>query len=397
MEYKILESIGVEITHIDGAAFNNFSAGSESGVISGISDECKVSLLSNTTVQVSTGELLIKGFRVKIISPYTIEKEANSTSVNYYLIAKLTLAGNTVMFDLEARTSSSLKKDSLFKTNSGTYEIEIARFTVGSSGITDLSQTVKVISGPIGTSTGGGGLTPEQSDKLDTVYGWYEDIQSDGITGLTPTEKDKLGILIKQYDDANYKYMVASIDPPSKTFLLGSKQKITFTWSFKVNGNTVTPARLWFNSTEIKDATLISKTIENIQSTSSYEIKGKRSDGNQEEAKATSWIYFYNNYYYGYASKPDTIDNTFLKTLKRKSGWATSKPSFTDTPTVPDGQYLWLAYPSHLGPSSFTGNGFPSDFVLSTPKIVNDSKYEETYYVYRSLNPSLGKFTLVVS
>lgn len=397
MEYKILESIGVEITHIDGAAFNNFSAGSESGVIYGIADECKVSLLSANSIQMSTGELLIRGFRIKIISPYIIEKDANTTSLSYYLIAKLVLDGNSVSFSIEARTDPYLQKDNLFKTNSGVYEIEIARFVVGSNGITDLSQTVKVISGPIGTSTEGGGLTPEQSDKLNTISNWYDMIQSKGITGLNPTEKSKLDLLIKQYDDANYKYMVASIDPPSKTFLLGSKQKITFTWSFKVDGNKVTPAKLWFNSAEIKDTTSISKPIEDIRSTSSYEIRGKRSDGNQEEAKATSWIYFYNNYYYGYASKPDTIDNAFLKTLKRKTGWATSKPSFTDTPTVPDGQYLWLAYPSHLGPSSFTGNGFPSDFVLSTPKIVNDESYEETYYVYRSLNPSLGKFIFVVS
>ena len=42
MQYKILESLGVEIENIDDAAFNNFLVSSESGIVKGVLDECKV-------------------------------------------------------------------------------------------------------------------------------------------------------------------------------------------------------------------------------------------------------------------------------------------------------------------------------------------------------------------
>ena len=152
MEYKILESTGVEITHVDGAAFNNFSSGGKSGILPEVLDECRAIALTSDTVQISTGELLIKGFRVKITSPYTITKPSNIVDTEYFLIAKLIL-GSTglVSFRIEARQNSTLTQEDLFKFGFGTYEIELCRFVVGSSGISNFSQTAQIISG--GTAT----------------------------------------------------------------------------------------------------------------------------------------------------------------------------------------------------------------------------------------------------
>lgn len=148
MEYKILESPGIEIDHIDGAAFNNFTAGDQSGILKGVLDECIPVLVDSETVMVSAGELLIKGFRVKIISPYTITKQSNLYDTVYYIVAKLVVSSSRdVVFNIEARENSDLVKDDLFTKGFGTYEIEICRFTVGDFGVKDLLRVAPIISG----------------------------------------------------------------------------------------------------------------------------------------------------------------------------------------------------------------------------------------------------------
>lgn len=365
MEYKILESTGVEITHIDGAAFNNFSAGSENGILAGVMEECKVSLESSDTVKISTGELLIQGFRVKITSPYSITKPSNLTNINYYLIARLVvLSTGGVTFTIQARQDNTLAQEDIFRLEYGTYEIELARFIVGQSGITDLSQTVKIISGPAGS---GGGLTPEQLEQFNALVKWYE--------------------------DSHYKTMTVSISPSSLTYEIGPTsltKDITFTWSFsnELSSLTFRGNTLPTNQT--------SETVTGISSTSSYTVKGTRKDGNKETKSATASVYFYNRYYFGYAPDPGIIDSTFIKTLTYKKGWADSRKTFTATPNCPTDNYIWYAYPSRLGASKFKLNGFNANFVLSTVKFTNDSGYEEEYYVYRSVEHSLGSIEVQV-
>lgn len=164
MEYKILESNGVEISNVDGAVFNNFSASNQDGVLAGVLNECIAIIFSSDTVQIATGELLIHGFRVKITSPYTITKPSNLANIDYYLIARITLTEmGDVTFDIEARQTDILTQNDLFRTGSGTYEIELCRFVVGSSGITNLNRTVKVISGSTSDSTNS--YTKEETDE----------------------------------------------------------------------------------------------------------------------------------------------------------------------------------------------------------------------------------------
>jgi hypothetical protein len=154
MEYKILESLGTEISNVDGAAFNNFCAGNQDGIIGGILENCDIVKLDSETVMVSSGELLIQGFRIKITSPYTITKPSNLTALPYYLIAQVNLTSTGgISFNIEARQTPELKKDKLFTKNSGTYEIELCRFMVGPDGISNLSRTVGTISSKIYTGT----------------------------------------------------------------------------------------------------------------------------------------------------------------------------------------------------------------------------------------------------
>lgn len=150
MEYIILESNGVEISNVDGAAFNNFSASGQDGVLKGLYNECAVTLLNSETIQINTGELLIQGFRVKIFEPYTITIPSNLADINHYLVACIVLQNTgSVTFNIEVRQTSSLTKNNLFRAGYGTYEIEICRFVVGATGIVNLSKTIKVISSSI--------------------------------------------------------------------------------------------------------------------------------------------------------------------------------------------------------------------------------------------------------
>lgn len=143
MEYKILESNGTEIENIDDAAFNNFLSSGKNGIVPGVLNGCQVQNTTSLTLTMSSGLILIQGFRIKILSPETFSVTALGTESNRYLVASLTLLSDrTVSFSMSIRASSSLKQDNLFQSEQGTYEIEIARFLLGSSGIKNFTQTI---------------------------------------------------------------------------------------------------------------------------------------------------------------------------------------------------------------------------------------------------------------
>lgn len=147
MEYKILEANGIEIENIDGGAFNNFSAGDRSGIVSGVLNECKVVAFANS-LMIDTGLLLIKGVRIKIIEPKTFSLVGTPTiSLKYSLIAKVSInSSKDVVFDMFTTTETSLIQDNLYKTESGTYEFKIATFVYNTDGnITNLKTTANII------------------------------------------------------------------------------------------------------------------------------------------------------------------------------------------------------------------------------------------------------------
>ena len=146
MEHKILEANGVENENVDGAAFNNFSAHDRTGILKGVLNECSVYLADSTTVVVDTGELLIHGFRVKITSPYSVKRTASASNIRYQIVARITLSSDrSVSFVMDCRSVTALRQDSIFVTESGAYEIELAQFTTGIGGISNLTRTANVV------------------------------------------------------------------------------------------------------------------------------------------------------------------------------------------------------------------------------------------------------------
>lgn len=152
MEFKVLESNGVENENVDGAALNNAMAGGKDGIIRNLLNDCSVYLPTSNSIAVGTGVMLIQGFRVKITDPWTKTfSSIPASETEYHLVAKITLLPTRdVSFELICRIKQELTKESLFKTESGTYEAEIATFKHAVSGeITDLKTVMEYFTGGI--------------------------------------------------------------------------------------------------------------------------------------------------------------------------------------------------------------------------------------------------------
>lgn len=128
MEYKILEARGVEIENYDGGAFNNFCANGLSGIIPEVLDECKITT-TGSIITVNAGVLLIKGYRVKILSPVDFYPQGLPyQDMEYRLVAKVDVSGRSVSFDMYLTNASSLLQEDIYKNTVGTYELELAKF-----------------------------------------------------------------------------------------------------------------------------------------------------------------------------------------------------------------------------------------------------------------------------
>jgi hypothetical protein len=66
------------------------------------------------------------------------------------------------------------------------------------------------------------------------------------------------------------------------------------------------------------------------------------------------------------------------------------------TPNCPDGSYIWYASAVRFGKSTFKMNGFPVDVIEKTVKVKNDLGDSVSYYLYRSIEPSLGSIEVQV-
>lgn len=146
MEYKILEANGTENENVDGAAFNNFCSGGKNYVMKGILNECSVYSPSSNSIGISTGELVIQGFRIKILSPYFYSFTGEADTVTEYnIIARIRLKiDRSVEFELLCSERNEVEQEELYKTESGVYEVRIATFTRTLEGITAATITIPV-------------------------------------------------------------------------------------------------------------------------------------------------------------------------------------------------------------------------------------------------------------
>ena len=147
MRYTILEENGAENSNIDGAAFNHFSARQKSGIMAGIMSECELSASSNY-VTVGTGELLLCGFRVKILDSHVLYVDYSASEQTHYIIASINLSSSGyVSFSMHISSSRDVVQDNLFSSlfGSGLYEEVIATFKTDLAGARDIQRIAPII------------------------------------------------------------------------------------------------------------------------------------------------------------------------------------------------------------------------------------------------------------
>ena len=189
MSYKILEQNGIQNENVDGAAFNNFSAGGRNGILKGVLNECLVYKTSSNILTISPGEILVQGFRVKILDSEDFSIAGfPSIDTDYHLIIELTLSlDRSVSVRLLCRPSERLLQENLFGDEEGIYQEEIASFVYSTQGsIEELNPTMNVISGPVGE--GGSLSAPEIVNKYWYINGENTGVKAEGEDGKSAYE-----------------------------------------------------------------------------------------------------------------------------------------------------------------------------------------------------------------
>ena len=159
MEYKILTQNGVDNTNIDGARDHYFNAGMRDGIVKGSLNEGNL-IANGNSIGLDTCVLLIGGHPI-VIKGAWVKQYTSFPSVNtrYAVVAQIVVDDNSnVAFDiLDLPTSTTLRKDKLFKNanGAGTYQVEIGRFTLTTSGtIEDVVRKIDIITGGKGSGDG---------------------------------------------------------------------------------------------------------------------------------------------------------------------------------------------------------------------------------------------------
>lgn len=216
----------------------------------------------------------------------------------------------------------------------------------------------------------------------------------DGV--LTPDQEELLAILKRWYDEEHYVSMTASIEPAKQTLEYGRTYNISISWSFKVGDKKAELSWLKYNGNEID--TNISSQSDSLTTSKTYSVEAQRADGNQETVKVYSYINIYSNTYFGCAPDPGNLSDytSFVKGLKDRVNKALSRDKFTMTPNCPDGSYIWYASAVRFGKTTFKMNGFPVDVIEKTVTVKNDLGDSVSYYLYRSIEPSLGSIEVQV-
>ena len=222
----------------------------------------------------------------------------------------------------------------------------------------------------------------------NTVGTTYDKSKMGGLSG---EQLEKFNAMATWFDNQSYEEMTVSLSPRNATLEIGSLvRKITFDWHFTKDVSNVT-----FNGVVVPNAPKDgSKELEIScsdphHSTFECKVVGTRADGKGETAEATSTINFLNKYYLGYATEPNTINESFIKGLAHQGLTDTKRRSFTAE--CSSGQYIWYAYPKRLGTATFTmgniGTGYFQPPIIVS--VTNNSEYTEDYYVYQSINTGL--------
>lgn len=105
-------------------------------------------------------------------------------------------------------------------------------------------------------------------------------------------------------------------------------------------------------------------------------------------------VYFNNHVFYGVSTKASGYNETDVKNLSNTILLTSNTRARNLIVTAGIGEYIIYAFPSRLGLATFTYQGLVGGFMA--PELIsltNAAGYQETFYVYRSVQANLGTFT----
>lgn len=148
---RILTKNGVDNTNVDGARDHNFNAGRRSGIVQGALNQGNFFASNNNTIALDTCELRLCGHRIVLDqAEYRTFTNKPSVPVRYSFVARVVVdSDDNVSFEfISQEATTQLVQDNLDITGSGTYELEIGKFTQLTDGnITDVVRTADLITG----------------------------------------------------------------------------------------------------------------------------------------------------------------------------------------------------------------------------------------------------------
>lgn len=148
---RILTKNGVDNTNVDGARDHNFNAGRRSGIVQGALNQGNFFASNNNTIALDTCELRLCGHRIVLDkAEYRTFTNKPSVPVRYSFVARVVVdSDDNVSFEFVTQEATTqLVQDNLDITGSGTYELEIGKFTQLTDGnITDVVRTADLITG----------------------------------------------------------------------------------------------------------------------------------------------------------------------------------------------------------------------------------------------------------
>lgn len=151
---RILTKNGVDNTNVDGARDHNFNAGRRSGIVQGALNQGNFFASNNNTIALDTCELRLCGHRIVLDkAEYRTFTNKPSVPVRYSFVARVVVdSDDNVSFEFVSQEATTqLVQDNLDITGSGTYELEIGKFTQLTDGnITDVVRTADLITGGAG-------------------------------------------------------------------------------------------------------------------------------------------------------------------------------------------------------------------------------------------------------
>lgn len=393
MSYKILEQNGIKNENVDGAAFNNFSAGGRNGILKGVLNECLVYKTSSNILTISPGEILVQGFRVKILDSEDFPIAGfHSIDTDYHLIIELTLSlDRSVSVRLLCRPSERLLRENLFGDEEGIYQEEIASFVYSTQGsIEELNTTMNVISGPVGEGGEGGSIKVD--DKLDT-------------SSPNPVQNSTIAKEIERiWDSVNYVEPTIgelSLTPSSGSVEITSANGVAYNLtSFKhretsptnfngkltfKKGSTVLKSDIDPTDTVASVSITDNNTVKTAQ-TITYTLTGKSKKGNTVSKSASVSFYFAS--YIG-ANSNETISDSVIASLTKVSSTGLNG---TREVTVSSNGYIWFITTGTI--NKITSGGFDVPFSNKGSHTYNGGSYK----CYRTDNLIVaGTYTYVIS